>query len=304
MDKLPVIEIKELNKHIASIDNFQDIFSVADLDGSLTMSVEREEFIEMFSSPIRLNALIFVLVLEGENKIKMDYVEYDLKKNSFLTIMPARILQTGKISKDFKALMLIADYTFLEDLRPENRSSSMANYIKIRKNPCMQFTQEEADQFRKSFNQVREKIRLRHHFFHKELLLNAFMAFLLEMANIMMGKTDIFQGPTLSRKEEIMNSFLQLLLEECKEHHAVTYYAEKLCITPQYLSLVLKELTGKSANKWIDEALIVEAKILLKASQTTVQQVADILNFSDQSTFGKFFKKHMAMSPMKFRKSV
>ncbi|MCD7936220.1 MAG: helix-turn-helix domain-containing protein [Tannerellaceae bacterium] len=302
MDKLPVIEIRELNKHITNLDNFQDIFSVADLDGSL--SLDEQQFSEMFSSPVRLNALIFVLVLKGHNKLKMDYVEYELRENSFFTIMPNRILQTGSVSKDFQALILIADQTFMEELRPENRSPSMMNYMKIRKNPHVQFTHEEADQFTKCFDSVREKIRLRSHCFHKEVLLNAFMAFLLEMANIMIGKSDKMQKPTLSRKEELLNQFLQLLLVNCKEHHVVTFYAEKLCITPQYLSLVLKELTGKSANKWIDEALIVEAKILLKTPQITVQQVADMLNFSDQSTFGKFFKKHMGMSPMEFRKSL
>lgn len=127
---------------------------------------------------------------------------------------------------------------------------------------------------------------------------NAFVGFLLEIANIFMGKKDGLLMPALSRKEELFEQFLQLLFEHCKEQHVVTFYAEKLFITPQYLSLILKELTGKSANKWIDDALIVEAKILLKAPQATVQQVADMLHFSDQSTFGKFFKKHMGISPM------
>ncbi len=132
---------------------------------------------------------------------------------------------------------------------------------------------------------------------------NAFVGFLLEIANIFMGKKDGLLMPALSRKEELFEQFLQLLFEHCKEQHVVTFYAEKLFITPQYLSLILKELTGKSANKWIDDALIVEAKILLKAPQATVQQVADMLHFSDQSTFGKFFKKHMGISPMEYRKS-
>ena len=83
----------------------------------------------------------------------------------------------------------------------------------------------------------------------------------------------------------------------------MTFYADKLFITPQYLSLILKELTGMSANKWIDDALVAEAKVLLKAPQMTVQQVADQLHFSDQSTFGKFFKKHMGISPMEYRRS-
>ena len=68
-----------------------------------------------------------------------------------------------------------------------------------------------------------------------------------------MGKKELMTAPTLSRKEELFEQFLQLLFEHCKEQHVVTFYAEKLFITPQYLSLILKELTGKSANKWIDD---------------------------------------------------
>jgi AraC-like DNA-binding protein len=129
------------------------------------------------------------------------------------------------------------------------------------------------------------------------------MNFSYELANIFSNKKEMFSKPKISRKEELLEKFLKLLFESFKEKHIVTFYAEKLCITPQYLSLILKELTGKSANKWIDDVLIVEAKIRLKAPDATVQQVADELCFSDQSTFGKFFKKHIGISPMEYRKS-
>ena len=112
---------------------------------------------------------------------------------------------------------------------------------------------------------------------------------------------------TMTHEELELNGCYAMLCEALRAwyrlQHDHTRELEKLFITPQYLSLILKELTGKSANKWIDDALIVEAKILLKAPQATVQQVADILHFSDQSTFGKFFKKHMGISPMEYRKS-
>ena len=147
------------------------------------------------------------------------------------------------------------------------------------------------------------KVKEPSHFYQIGSLQNSFLGFLLEIGNILMSKKDHMVKPTLSRKDELFEQFLQLLFNHCKEQHVVTFYAEKLCITPQYLSLILKELTGKSANKWIDDALIVEAKILLKAPQATVQQVADMLHFSDQSTFGKFFKKHVGASPMEYRKS-
>ena len=175
--------------------------------------------------------------------------------------------------------------------------------MEIRKNPCTELEPEETAKLAGSMQVIREKMRERTHFYQKELVQNAFIGFLLDLGNIMLSKKDRLIRPTLSRKEELFEQFLQLLFEHCKEQHVVTFYAERLFITQQYLSLILKELTGKSANKWIDDALIVEAKILLKAPQATVQQVADILHFSDQSTFGKFFKKHMGISPMEYRKS-
>ena len=237
---------------------------------------------------------MLVLSLEGTAQICLDYVEYNISANSFITIMPTHTNQLKMISHDFKGLMVVVGKSFLDGCGPiTNRTHSVANFMEVRKNPCTQLEPEETQKLVECIQQLRDKTKERTHFFQKELLQNSFVGLLLEMGNIFMSKKDHLIKPTLSRKEELFEQFLRLLFEHCKEQHVVTFYAEKLFITPQYLSLILKELTGKSANKWIDDALIVEAKILLKAPQTTVQQVADALHFSDQSTFGKIGRAHV-----------
>ena len=286
MKNLPLIEVTELIKGIESSDNFQDDLSIADLNGDL---INYEEKRLEHSTPMRLNALLMILVQEGTADISVDYIPYKIEKNTFITLMPTHIIQVSKVSKDLRGRLLIVSRSFLDGYTaPAGKKNSMVHYMQIRKNPCATISAEETEHISGQFSILREKMKLRTHFFQKEALQNALIGFFIELANIFMGK-----------KEQ----FLQLLFEHCKEQHVVTFYAEKLFITPQYLSLILKELTGKSANKWIDDALIVEAKMLLKAPQATVQQVADILHFSDQSTFGKFFKKHMGISPMEYRKS-
>lgn len=299
MNNLPLIELAELNKNIVIRDSFQDVFSIADLDGSL---VDRTELPE-YSSPMRLDALLMVLAFEGSAEICLDYIPYSLSANNFVIIMPTHTIQLNKISNDFKGKLLIVAKSFLEECNPVKKNPSMVNYMQFKKNPCTVLEPEETAILDNYIELLRDKIKHRSHFFQKEVMQNAFLGFLLEMTNIFMGKRQEMVIPTLTRKEELFEQFLQLLFEYCKEQHVVTFYAEKLFITPQYLSLILKELSGKSANKWIDDALIVEAKILLKTPQATVQQVADVLHFSDQSTFGKFFKKHMGISPMEYRKS-
>lgn len=301
MDNLPLIEIAELNKNIVVRDSFQDDLSIADLDGSST-AYEYENI--TYSAPMRLNALLMVLVLEGSAKICLDYIPYTIGVNSFVTIMPTHTIQLAYVSPDFKGRLVVASKSFLEGCNsPSQKGNTVSHYMQIRKNPCAIVEPDERVLLDNYIQFLRDKIKLRTHFFQKDVIQNVLVGFFLELGNIFASKTDQLTNTTLSRKEELFEQFLQLLFEHCKEKHVVTFYAEKLFITPQYLSLILKELTGKSANKWIDDALIVEAKILLKAPQATVQQVADVLHFSDQSTFGKFFKKHMGISPMEYRKS-
>ena len=300
MENLPLIKFAELNKGIIIRDSFQDIFLIADIDGHSELD---DQDVQDHTMPMRLDALLMVLVLEGSSEIALDYVPYTIGANSFTIIMPTHTIQLNKVSKGFKGKLLVISREFLDECNTAKRSPSMANYMQLRKNPCTTFEPQETELVDNYIELLRSKIKNRTHFFQKEVMQNAFVGFLLEIANMFMGKKDGLLMPALSRKEELFEQFLQLLFEHCKEQHVVTFYAEKLFITPQYLSLILKELTGKSANKWIDDALIVEAKILLKAPQATVQQVADMLHFSDQSTFGKFFKKHMGISPMEYRKS-
>lgn len=300
MENLPLIKFAELNKGIIIRDSFQDIFLIADIDGHSELD---DQDVQDHTMPMRLDALLMVLVLEGSSEIALDYIPYTIGANSFTIIMPTHTIQLNKVSKGFKGKLLVISREFLDECNTAKRSPSMANYMQLRKNPCTTFEPQETELVDNYIELLRSKIKNRTHFFQKEVMQNAFVGFLLEIANIFMGKKDGLLMPALSRKEELFEQFLQLLFEHCKEQHVVTFYAEKLFITPQYLSLILKELTGKSANKWIDDALIVEAKILLKAPQATVQQVADMLHFSDQSTFGKFFKKHMGISPMEYRKS-
>jgi AraC-like DNA-binding protein len=74
-----------------------------------------------------------------------------------------------------------------------------------------------------------------------------------------------------------------------------------LYVTPKHLTETVKEMTGKTAGEWIDDAIILEAKVLLRNSGTGIAQVANLLNFPDQSSFGKFFKKHTGYAPTEFR---
>ena len=293
MMELPLIDFDSLKSRLYMYESYQADILVADLNS-------QDVFL---NDPVRVNALQVLLVLEGSIDLSIDYVLFQASTNTVVTIMPTHITKVMKYSPNFKGRLMAVSRAFLEQSMMPNHSSSMIQYMKIRKNPTILLQESEIKTLDESMLRLRQTILQTSHHLQRLLIQNTLMGFFIEMGNIFSERKEYNTPPSLTRKEELFESFLRILYMYCKEQHVVSFYAEQLYITPQYLSLILKELTGRSANKWIDEASMQEAKILLKAPQATVQQVADALHFSDQSTFGKFFKKHAGMSPMEYRKN-
>ena len=293
MMELPLIDFDSLKSRLYMYESYQADILVADLNS-------QDVFL---NDPVRVNALQVLLVLEGSIDLSIDYVLFQASTNTVVTIMPTHITKVMKYSPNFKGRLMAVSRAFLEQSMMPNHSSSMIQYMKIRKNTNILLHESEIKTLDECMLRLRQTILQTSHHLQRLLIQNTLMGFFIEMGNIFSERKEYNTPPSLTRKEELFESFLRILYMYCKEQHVVSFYAEQLYITPQYLSLILKELTGRSANKWIDEALMQEAKILLKAPQATVQQVADALHFSDQSTFGKFFKKHAGMSPMEYRKN-
>ncbi len=106
-----------------------------------------------------------------------------------------------------------------------------------------------------------------------------------------------------SRRTTYVNEFMRLVHEHHTRERSVAFYAGKLFISPKYLSLIIKESTGKSATDVIDSYVVLEAKNLLRFSGKNIQQVAYELNFPNQSSFGKYFKHLTGMSPSEYQRS-
>ena len=188
MKNLPLIEVTELIKGIESSDNFQDDLSIADLNGDL---INYEEKRLEHSTPMRLNALLMILVQEGTADISVDYIPYKIEKNTFITLMPTHIIQVSKVSKDLRGRLLFVSRSFLDGYTtPAGKKNSMVHYMQIRKNPCAAMSAEETEHISGQFSILREKMKLRTHFFQKEALQNALVGFFIELANIFMGKND------------------------------------------------------------------------------------------------------------------
>jgi AraC-like DNA-binding protein len=113
---------------------------------------------------------------------------------------------------------------------------------------------------------------------------------------------DIVSDTNSYQKEQVLN-FFKLLLHNHKKEKTLQFYASKMCLTPKYLSTIIKERTGRTAFSWINEVLISSTKYMLKTTDMTILQISEELNFPNPSFFGRFFKKHTGMTPVQYRES-
>ena len=100
-----------------------------------------------------------------------------------------------------------------------------------------------------------------------------------------------------------MAKFILAVSEHFRTHRQVNYYANKLCISAKHLSSVVKEISGRTAGEWIENYVTMEAKVLLRTTDMTIQEIATNLNFLNQSFFGKYFKHITGVSPTAYRKA-
>src|SRR5690606_9946782 len=73
-----------------------------------------------------------------------------------------------------------------------------------------------------------------------------------------------FQSPEVDKGTHILAQFKALLSEYFKEERQVSFYADKMHLTPKYFSTVIKEVSGRTAGEWIREMLLLEAKVRLQ----------------------------------------
>lgn len=141
------------------------------------------------------------------------------------------------------------------------------------------------------------------HIFKKEVLLFSFNLLLYELAGIY-NRYSWQIKVWHTRKETIVMQFFTILEINCKRQHSVKFYADALFITTGHLTKTVKEVADKTTKQFIDEALVLEAKMLLQNENLTILHILEELHFKNVSFFSNFFKKHTSMSPSEYRSSL
>lgn len=257
---------------------------------------------ERFRFPSRLNALIIGVGTEGETSLTSNLQEFRLKKDSLFIFSPKHILQVQSNNR-FKAHLIVIAPDFLKRINIDTKRM-MPLFLQFGSLPCMELTHAESQSLRSFISMVEQELKGSETDFSSEIIGGLIAATIYKVGDILthyLTEHPEVDSPIHNRAEEYFRQFTELLGEHYKHERSVGFYARQLCITPKYLTTLIKRISGKSVSEWIDNYVILEAKTLLKYSNMSVQEIAYYLNFPNQSFFGSYFKRNAGMSPSQYK---
>ena len=138
--------------------------------------------------------------------------------------------------------------------------------------------------------------------FRRDIVRTLILAMFYDLSNVIVR---VQQGESRrqSRADVIFTRFIHLVEQHFRHERRVGWYAEQLCITPKYLSETVKVVSGRTPNEWVDSYVILELRVMLKTTTKSIKEIAEEMNFPNQSFLGKFFREHVGVSPTVYRRS-
>ncbi len=285
-----------ISGHREKVTDLADSFSIKNFVLKSSSEVFKGQ---SFEDPFVFSGFIFTVCLKGEAVFKLNHREYILKPNSIHFYTPGQIFTLVKRSDDLilESLFLSADYVVQlplpQDFELLKRMSD---------EPVRVISEEDVRDLIELHALVVRSHRKENSVFRESRTKALVFALLMEMS-AHFSTIDQQVSSSKSRQESLVDDFFKLLFESFRKERKVAYYADKLCLTPKYLSMTVKEVTGYPISSWVNEMVIIEAKRLLKATQLTALQISEELNFPNPSFFGRFFKQHTGITPLEFKNS-
>ena len=262
----------------------------------------------IYNKPRRPKYHLVIIVLNGTMELIVNGKKFSFSKNSYVNLPTWADIYEIHYDKDFHAMATATDKNVVMDIF-QNRNPfpqdfrfsiehSIGGHI---------INTDDAKTLHRDISNLISSLSNKDHNFIEEISYAYFYILLTDMADMiwkMYEKGAPSHFSEMKRTDGIMKEFAELLTRHIETETEVGFYAEKLCISKQYLSLIIKEKTRVTIGTIISSFRADYASQLLRNPNLSIQQIAERLSFADQSSFGKFFKKHTGISPLKYRQTL
>ncbi len=258
---------------------------------------------ELFRMPSRIEAMVIGVCRQGECRIDTDRHMHTLGAGQLFIFTPRDIIHVRSES-DFRADVLAVSNELMEQIR-FNIQYMLPLINHIGRQQFFDLPGDTADTLHKLIESIEAEIQVVSDTpFTAEIVRDLVSATIYKIADVLTRRIDQLperRNTPNDRAESYFRQFIRLLGEHYLKERSVSFYARQMCITPKYLTTLIKRVSQRSVSEWIDSFVVQEAKTLLCYSDMSIQEIAYYLSFPNQSFFGSYFRRNTGMSPSQYR---
>lgn len=246
------------------------------------------------NEPRKSQRATIVVCTSGSCRVKINLEVFEIKAPKLVTIMPGQIFEILSDVDTLEGYVVSLSKKFVDKV---NLPGWHHQYMKMYNNPITDIDKDKLNLLLLFYAILHRAAANDKNPFRMQIIENLISVFYY-------GGVSSFDNSiesNLKYNNHIVANFLELVQHHYREQRLIQFYAGKLCITPKYLSKLVKEHTGRAAADWIEQHVIIEARAMLQSSDMSIQQIATSLNFPNQSFFGKYFKRATGVSPKQYR---
>lgn len=247
---------------------------------------------------------VMILVCEGSLSLSVSGNRYEMQAGSFLDMLDWAMVEITETGPGLKGYCLLVTYEFSSESLLGLKAGT-ENYFQERMSrPVMSISDKETEVLERQMLLIRSALEDQGNNYRKELLQTYFKSFILELGNITLQHEKEEDKPSsfISRNDMIITNFLKLIRNNFATEHGIAFYAGELNISTKHLSRIVKHMLGKTPHTVIRDELLSYASSLLTNDNLSIQEISELLHFSEQAAFCKFFKKYMNVSPMQYKR--
>lgn len=242
----------------------------------------------------------------GTALIKVFSLSHRITENDLVTILPLQLVSIGEMSPDFSMTFFKIDKTMFLDIMSSLGKITPDFFFYMRQHFHYKLSPDEIIRFLAFCRAIDFRNVCDDSVYHRETILHLlriyYWDFYVHFKKTAHQKEESI--PLNSNKENIALRYAMLIHEHYKNHKEIAYYADKLCITPQYLARTIQEVNGQSARELLADYIVVEIKTLLRDANLDIKDVAMQTGFSNQSSLSRFFRRYTDMSPTEYRRTI
>ena len=271
------------------------------------MDARLQRYHDPLNRPCRFDGFMMFYCISGSLKMSVNLTDVEIAKGMVFVNIPGNIIRINEIvcegNEDARYICLALSKEFFQGLNVEV-CKLFNEGVSMMQNPGVKLTEQDFALAGSLLGYIRNLLHSDVSYKRGAVLSAVSSLFYIVLGAWTPETSETMAGTNQSsRTKVIFDRFIRLVMEHHTQHRGVGFYAERLCLTPKYLSKIIKSASGRSAPEWIDSYVILEAKNLLKYSTTPIKEIVYKLNFPNQSVFYKFFKAHTGLTPTEYRNS-